>query len=101
MPNKTYSIDEIKHNLATNPKWTERAIIKLYEWQTADEQEADVTKYHNNVGFNGGDAPRLSYYAKYLLSGRHLTGHHLEKAQKMVKKYSSQIQSLINQNSLS
>jgi hypothetical protein len=93
-----YTLQEVRHMLATNQAWVQKAIIRLYERQTADEQASDDTKYHNNKGFNSSDARRLSYYAKYILSGRNLSGKHLAKAHKMVPKYAGQILSLINQN---
>jgi hypothetical protein len=97
MTQNTYTIDQIRTNLKSDYRWTERAIVKLYDRQTRDEQNSDATLHHNNVGFNGGDAPRLSYYAKYIMSGRRLTGRHLEAAQRMTVKYARQILEMIEE----
>lgn len=91
-----HTIETVKAKLATNQKWVERAIVVLYEHQTADEQQQDSTIEANGVGFNAFDAPTLSYYAEWLLKGNHLTGKHLQKAFKAVPKYAKQILSIIN-----
>jgi hypothetical protein len=69
----------------------EGAIVKLYEFQTADEQISEHTSNKNNVGFNAFDAKTLTYYAKWLLAGKHLSGDHLNKAFNMMPKYARQI----------
>lgn|SRR5487761_2189874 len=66
-------VDQIKAGLSVNPKWVERAIIVLFEKQTNDEQAALDTKYVNGQGFTSADARRMSFVAKFLLSGKHLT----------------------------
>lgn len=92
----TYDLQTVKDNLSSNQAWVEQAIIRLYEFQTSDEKAAQMAKYHNGKGFNGTDAKRLSYYAKWLHSGKRLSGPHLQKAYKIVPKYAGQILSLIN-----
>lgn len=92
----TYTVDVVRHKLKTDTKWVEAAILRLFDFQTADEQNAEIAKYRNGKGFNGSDARRLSYYAKWIKSGRHLSGKHLEVAHKRVPKYASQILELIN-----
>ena len=77
--------------LETNNKAVERAILAIYENQTTTEKRAEKTIEHNKIGFNGVDARFGTYYAKYLLSGKHLTGDHINKARKMVKKYTRQL----------
>jgi len=64
---------KIRANLLTSPTWVERAILVLYECQTSDEQVAEATSHHNNSGFTSADARRMSFVAKFLLEGRHLT----------------------------
>ena len=90
-----YDLQTIKSKLGNDQAWVERAIIKLYENQTIDEQNSHVTKQKNGIGFTGFDARRLSYYAEYLKKGRHLSGEHLEKAFKAIPKYAGQILEMI------
>lgn len=94
-----YTIEIVKSKLSSDQRWIEQAIVKLYDFQTADEQASDETKHENGVGFNAFDAKVLSYYATWLKRGNHLNGKHLDKAKKMVPKYAKQILHLINQKS--
>lgn len=48
---KVYTHDDIVQLLATNDKAVARALVVLTERQTADEQRAEETKYHNGEGF--------------------------------------------------
>jgi len=89
---------KIKHMISTNPAWTEKAILALFNYQTAYEQNIEDTIEHNCVGFNAPDARRLTYYAKWIRSGKHLDGWHLSKAQTMVKKYAGQLVEIASQN---
>jgi hypothetical protein len=66
--------------LENNPKAVERAILALYARQTQDEQSSSTTKHSNGRGFSAFEAKNGTYYAKWILSGRSLTGHHLDKA---------------------
>lgn len=91
MTEKTYTIDEIRSKITSNRRWTERAIVVLFEYQTADEKQSLQTVHTNKVGFNGMDAAFLSDLAKRLKSGRHLTNDQLSAAQRMIGKYASQL----------
>lgn len=91
-----YTLETVKQLLSTDRRWAERAIVVLYEHQTADEQQQDVTIERNGVGFNAFDAEQLSYYADWLIKGNHLTGQHLAKAFARLPKYAKQILKLIN-----
>lgn len=87
----TYTKEFIQNKLMTENSWVERSLIKLYEKQTLDEQRVKETKYQNKVGFNSSDSPYLSYCSQYVLSGRSLSGHHLEKCRGKLMKYWKQI----------
>ena len=41
-----------------------RALLKIYSYQTADEQATDTTRVRNHIGFTGYDAELLSKFAK-------------------------------------
>ena len=87
----THTQDSIRHLLATNDRAVERALVVLYDRQEADEKVSDETRHDNNVGFNSADARKLSYYARWVISGRHLDGWHLMEARRRVGKYSRQL----------
>jgi hypothetical protein len=81
----------IKWLLTMNDRAVERAIVAIYNRQTADEKSSQNTTHSNGVGFSGADASLGSYYAKWILSGRNLTGNHLSKARMMSQKYVRQL----------
>ncbi len=84
-------INTIKQVLLANNLAVERAILVLYARQTSDEQRAGSTTHRNGRGFNAFHAEMGTYYARWLQSGRHLTGKHLEKARKMSLQYAAQL----------
>lgn len=92
------SPDYIKWLLTMNDRAVERAIVAIYRRQTADEQSAGDTKHSNGIGFNGADARLGSYYARWILSGRSLTGNHLVKARTMSHKYVRQLVQIATEN---
>jgi len=83
--------DKIVELLQRNPIAVERAIVVIYRRQTLDEQSELETKHSNGVGFSGAHAKLGSYYAKWVLTGKHLTGSHLDKARKISLRYTAQL----------
>lgn len=91
MANATFTKEFIQEKLSTDARWIERALVVLHDRQTADEQSNRTTSKDNGVGFNGTDAAYLSYCAEWVKRGNHLSGNHVEKCGKRVKKYWRQI----------
>jgi hypothetical protein len=90
MPTKNHP-DYIDFLLCTRNVAVERAILAIYERQTLDEKACSDTKHRNGIGFTGADARLGTYYAKWILSGKHLSGRHLENARQMSRKYIRQL----------
>ncbi len=88
---KSWARPEIDALIQKNPKAVERAMVVLFNRQTADEKAAEYTKHHNNRGFAAYAARSGTYYARWVLKGRRLTGHHLAKARKIALKHSRQL----------
>jgi hypothetical protein len=74
----------------------ERALIALYERQTADEQSAETTKYQNGVGFMGAHAHTGTWLVQTVIAeqkqkgyaeGFRLRGKALEMARRIVRRY--------------
>ncbi len=82
---------QVRQLLLSNNRAVERAILALYHCQTVDEQHSSSTTHQNGKGFNAFDAEVGSYYARWLLSGRHLTGHHVGKARTIALRYVGQL----------
>jgi hypothetical protein len=93
---KTWTRDQIDHLLDTRPVAVERGIVHLFNLQTNHEQSAQTTLLKNDVGFCAWAARSGTYYAKWILSGNHLSGKHLEKARKIAKHHSRQITEIAN-----
>ena len=74
-----------------------KAVIAIYNRQTADEQAVGETRVHNNIGFNGADSRYLSWCAQYALNTHQsLSGKHLEKARTKIVKYRKQLLEIAN-----
>jgi hypothetical protein len=92
---------KIKNLLNSNDLAVERAIIAIYDRQTQDEKSASDTKHRNGRGFRSNHASKGSYYARWCLSGRRLTGHHLANARKIALHYVRQLAEVaVNKNSV-
>jgi hypothetical protein len=92
----TWNRNGIRHLLLTNDRAVERAMVAIYKRQTADEKATDDTKHVNGRGFNCCHAKRGSYFARWVLSGRRLSGWHLETARKMALRYTRQLAEVAN-----
>ena len=88
----TYTKEFIKEKLSTDIRWIERGVVVLFNRQTEDEKRSSSTISQNGMGFTGSDSHYLTYVSNYLLSGRHLSGKHLEKVKRVLPKYWRQIQ---------
>ena len=103
------NLDEIVNHmrlaLMTNNDYLEKAILKLYKYQTEYEQQTQDTAMLNGVGFNTIDANVLSSLAEWILDRehapaseqnkyvvrRHLTDKQRLFARKKVTKYAGQL----------
>jgi len=77
--------------LATNNRAVERAIVVLYNRQTADEKVAESTRHRNGRGFSAADAKKGTYMAKWILAGNHLSGQWMLDAKGLAYKYIGQL----------
>lgn len=98
---KTWDRDSIRDLLATNDRAVERAMVCIFERQTEDEQSSDDVRHHNGMGFAGWSARSGSYYAKWVMSGRRLTGKHLDKARKIASYHAGQLAAVANEKAQS
>ena len=92
---KTITKEFIKNRLATNPAWAVKALVKIYERQTIDEQNSQTTKENNGIGFNGLDANILSSFAEQVNKGRNLSVKQMTIVYKKMPRYWKQVASLI------
>jgi hypothetical protein len=90
--------NEIRDKITTDDKWTVRAILAIFEKQTADEQSSEDTTNSNGVGFNYVDAPILSSFAKQIMAWQTmprypspLSPKQMDIAKKKIGKYAKQL----------
>lgn len=96
MQNKTWTRAQIENLLNERNEAVERGIVALFQRQTEDEQVSETTNHNNNRGFCGWAARNGTYYAKWVLSNRHLTGKHLDKARKIALHHAGQLTDIAN-----
>ena len=96
MAQKTWTRTEIETLINTNDRAVERAMVAIWERQTADEQETQDTRHHNGRGFAAWSARSGTYFAEWVRSGRHLTGKHLVKARKIALHHAGQLTDFAN-----
>ena len=93
---KTWTKDEMKDILTRYDDQLCRAVVKIWEYQTADEQKVGETKEHNGVGFNGTDAHILSSFAEFYKRTGFLTQKQIVIARKKMMKYAGQLCRIAN-----
>ena len=99
---KKWSREEIEEKVKSDDRWLYRAILAIFDKQTADEKIEEETKHHNGVGFTGVDAPFFSSLAKWLKRVKDqsgtmfLTPKQKTAARKQIVKYCGQLTKIAN-----
>ena len=88
---KNEMIFYIKHKLGTDKRWCLRALQRIYENQTFDEQIQNVTKEFNKIGFSSNDAEIISDIWKFYNERNFLTQKQLNVCFRIMPKYAKQI----------
>jgi hypothetical protein len=78
----------------------ERGIVKVWEYQTMDEQATEATRHNNGQGFRACDAPFLSSLSEQIQAstwpaGRRLSPKQREHARKCMVKYAGQLLKIV------
>lgn len=81
----------IKNMVSTNQDWAIRALLRIFNNQTEDEQCIGHTKENNGIGFSGADSDILTSFAKQVLSGRQLSQKQMSIVYKRMPRYSRQL----------
>lgn len=96
MASKVWTRGEIETLLRSNDRAVERGIVAIFNRQTGDEKDAGTVNHHNNRGFSGNNSKSGTYFARWVLSGRTLTGKHLEKARRITLFHAGQLTNIAN-----
>ena len=95
---KIWTRADIQQLLARNDEAVKRAIVNLYQRQTASEQAHKETRVQNGVGFNARDAEFLTDIAQKLPRyNNNMTPKQLAVARKMLPKYWKQLLEVIEE----
>lgn len=90
----------VKLKLATDPLWAQRALLRIYEFQTQDEKKTQSTVYHNGVGFTGTDGRILTSLAKQYQKYGRLSEKQMFIVFKKMPKYWQQVIKISNEQKL-
>jgi hypothetical protein len=92
--------DFVKRKLANDPIWAQQALLKIFEFQTLDEQKSKDTIYHNGVGFNGNDGEILSSFALQFRKKKFLSDKQMAIVFKKMPKYWIQVVNISDEKKL-
>jgi len=90
----------VRTKLSTDSKWAQAALLKIFEFQTEDEQTMEVTCNFNGVGFTGVDGEILSSFAKQYKTRGFLSPKQMNIVHKKMPKYWKQIISISDEQKL-
>lgn len=88
---KAALINQLKKNLETHAEVRAKAVIRIYQNQTADEKKTNSTNVNNGIGFTGADASILSSFAKQLAYKKCLSVKQDAILVKRITKYARQL----------
>jgi hypothetical protein len=97
---KTKIRDFVKTKLEKDPAWSKRALLRIFEFQTREEQHEEHTLFHNGVGFTGTDGKILSSFAKQLERKGTLSEKQMYLLMKKMPKYWSQVVKISDEEKL-
>lgn len=83
--------ESISSLLQSRDEAVQRAVVAIWERQTAGEKQARGTMQQNGVGFNASDARKLSGYAERIKAGFTLAPSEVQDARSRVSKYTGQL----------
>lgn len=90
----------VKTKLGTSKVWAQNALLKIYDFQTQEEQQSEHTKFINGIGFTGVDGEILSSFAKQLQVRKTLSDKQMNLLFKKMPKYWKQIIAISDENQL-
>ena len=90
----------LKNKLGNDPRWAKHALLKIFEFQTAEEQDSEHTYFHNGVGFTGADGEILTSFAKQLQRKGFLSPKQMALVFKKMPKYWKQVLTISDEEKL-
>ena len=93
---KKDQLNYLRKALGTNKDWAQKALLKIYDNQTQDEQTSGHTYNLNGIGFTGADSEILSSFANQLITKGYLSPKQMNIVLKKMPKYTNQIFAISN-----
>lgn len=93
---RIWTKEEINNLVQTNDTMLYRSLLKLYDRQTAEEQDLESTHEANGQGFNSVDAPFLTSVSQFLQKRGFLTDKQKAATRKKLVKYTGQLTQIAN-----
>jgi len=90
----------VRNQLKQNEKWALNAMLKIYEYQTADEQAKGCTCKYNGVGFSGAHSEIMSSLSEQYLRKGWMSPKQMKIVMKTMYHYTRQIIQVSNQEKL-
>lgn len=84
-------VQALKQQIATRDNQAVKALITIFNNQTASEQATDSVRCFNGIGFTGHDAPFMSSLAKQYIDKGFLSEKQLYYVKKTMPKYAGQL----------
>ncbi len=93
---KKWTLEQIRELLLNNDRMVVKSLVKIYEKQTEDEQEAGETTHSNGIGYNATDSYIMSSFAQQVQKGRTLSEKQMVIARRKIYKYAKQLTLIAN-----
>lgn len=91
MLKSAWTIEPVRHRLATDSGFVAWALEVLFQRQTASERAGRRTSVLNGQGFNRADSYILSSLARHFQGRGYLTPDQLAVARRRLRKYAGQL----------
>ena len=88
---KEQIVAQMRLNLAKSPSVRARAVVRIFQNQTKDEQSTESTNHYNKIGFTGSDAHFLTSLAKQYIRKGYLSQKQDAVLARKITKYARQL----------
>lgn len=84
-------VARLKKQIAEKDSTAIHTLLFVFNNQVEDEQNLEMVKYHNKIGFKPQDAKKGSSFAKWYKEKGFFTKKQLDVVKRMVEKYAGQV----------
>ena len=88
---KKEMIEKLRKQISEKESTAIHTLMFVFDRQVEDEQQHEVVKYHNGVGFKPQDAKKGSSFAKWYKNKGFFTAKQIAVVKRMVEKYAGQV----------